>query len=68
MKTVAPASHNMNCRCSTLLLANIDTVASSSLVDWHQQCLQLLKQGLVWLMKKMYLKIEPWLADTENLG
>jgi hypothetical protein len=38
----------------TLLLANNDNIASRSLVDWHQQCLQLLKIG-------------PWLADAENV-
>jgi hypothetical protein len=38
----------------TLLLANNDTVASRSLVDWHQQCLQLLKIG-------------PWLGEAENV-
>jgi len=38
----------------TLLLANNDTVASRSLVDWHQHCLQSLQIG-------------PWLADTENV-
>lgn len=38
----------------TLLLANNDTVASRSLVDWHQQCLQSLKIG-------------PCLADGENV-
>ena len=61
-----PVSYHENC-CTTittyepqmqqyftLLLANNDTVASRSLVDWHQHCLQSLKIG-------------PWLADAENV-